>query len=406
MAGEVGVSERPFDNFRVAITDPSYFFGRKQVLESIRHRPFEVHVLLGGRRLGKTSTLRAVEWSLLEIDNHTPRRAFPVFVSLQTEQPHDVDNLLYLLIVRLREAMDRWRQVRAATIRDMYRQYLSFVERAEVSVNFFAQMGVKVTLRNPNPAIEHKLYRDDFRKALLHTIEELRELNFEGVCFLLDETEFIVRQDWANDAWSYLRGLKDNDTALKPFLGLLLSGYRDLKDYQQKIGSPLFNIARVEWLTVLSEQEVRELITKRGGDEQTIVPTTEVADVLAWSGCHPYLTQQMLNTILDNRRATPPRGLSDILHTAIRYHDPDFASWWNEEERSDGFGKVERSVYQTIAECREGTIEGLAQRVYLSQGKVANALDVLVGTGVVRMLDDNRYVIGAGLFERWVTGQG
>jgi hypothetical protein len=62
--------------------------------------------------------------------------------------------------------------------------------------------------------------------------------------------------------------LKDTDTAIKPFLGLLLSGYRDLKEYQQRVGSPLLNIAKIEWLTPLSEEEIQKLIGDRTEQEQ------------------------------------------------------------------------------------------------------------------------------------------
>lgn len=63
MAESIG---RPFDSYRTAITDPDHFFGRGEFIARMRQSPFEVRVLLGGRRLGKTSLLRAVEWRLLD----------------------------------------------------------------------------------------------------------------------------------------------------------------------------------------------------------------------------------------------------------------------------------------------------------------------------------------------------
>lgn len=116
--------DRPFENFRAAITDPDYFFGRSEFLKQVQQSPFQVRILLGGRRLGKTSALRAAEWTLLnhKPDNHS--RAFPVIISLKTEQPKNLDNFRYLLIVRLREAMSRWQQTPGASLREMYQQYL------------------------------------------------------------------------------------------------------------------------------------------------------------------------------------------------------------------------------------------------------------------------------------------
>ena len=120
--------ERPFDNFRVAITDPSHFFGRSELLNTMLRSPFQVRILLAGRRLGKTSALRAVEWNLLNPNTGNSRRAFPVLINLQLEQPKDLDNLRYLLIARLREAIERWKDVPMAGIRQMYREFLSQVK--------------------------------------------------------------------------------------------------------------------------------------------------------------------------------------------------------------------------------------------------------------------------------------
>ena len=85
-------------------------------------------------------------------------------------------------------------------------RFLKQVARFEVSFNFIAQLNVKVGVHNP--ALDHKLNHDDFRQALLKTFDELEDWQFEGVCFLIDETDFIVRRDWSNDAWSYFQGFK------------------------------------------------------------------------------------------------------------------------------------------------------------------------------------------------------
>jgi len=71
------MNERPFDNFRLAIADPRYFFGREKILSAVKRSPFQVRILLGGRRMSKTSTLNAVSWTLLNASD--AYRAFPVF---------------------------------------------------------------------------------------------------------------------------------------------------------------------------------------------------------------------------------------------------------------------------------------------------------------------------------------
>ena len=246
------------------------------------------------------------------------------------------------------------------------------------------------------------MLHDDFRQDLLEIIRQLQKQKFDGVCFLLDGAEFIVRQDWANDAWGYLRGLKDTDTALKPFLGFLLSGYRDLKEYQQRVGSPLLNIAEVEWLGSLTESETRALLTYRSQDEQNPLTDEEKNLIIEWAGYHPYLTQQMLNTIFDNPQMGKSRVTDSLISSLIREHDRDFSAWWDEEKRTYGFGKLEQKIYLALVEQQEGTAETLAQQTHFSFGQVSDALEVLVGTGVIWRLDEERYKIGAKLFEQWV----
>jgi DNA-binding IclR family transcriptional regulator len=51
------------------------------------------------------------------------------------------------------------------------------------------------------------------------------------------------------------------------------------------------------------------------------------------------------------------------------------------------------------------TAENLVASANLPVGKVADALQLLAGTGVIRQLDEEHYEIGARLFEKWVLQQ-
>jgi len=68
-------------------------------------------------------------------------------------------------------------------------------------------------------------------------------------------------------------------------------------------------------------------------------------------------------------------------------------------------GRLQNSVYQALIEQRQGNAESLSQSLRCSYADVADALDVLVGTGVIQKMDDELHAIGAQLFEDWVTQQ-
>ena len=233
-----------FGNFRLSISDPDYFFGREDIVADMLRSSFEVRVFLGGRRLGKTSVLNAIRWSLLLVDDQEANRALPVLFNLQKEQPTSLDNFRYLLIERLRETIQNPEEEESFgfDLQQNYRRFLRQISGGGVNL-------LGITLKVTNPDQERCLDDKDFSHDLLSIIRQLHNQKCRGVCFLFDGAEYLVKQDWVNDACSYLRSLKDtNNHAIQPYLGLFFSGYRDLKNYHQAVSSPLFNIAEIKWL--------------------------------------------------------------------------------------------------------------------------------------------------------------
>ncbi len=72
------MKERPFDDYRFPITESQYFFGRTQLIKDIIQAPFQIRLLLGGRGIGKTSLLRAVQWNFIKPEFNETQRAFPI----------------------------------------------------------------------------------------------------------------------------------------------------------------------------------------------------------------------------------------------------------------------------------------------------------------------------------------
>ncbi|MEO0373168.1 MAG: ATP-binding protein [Cyanobacteria bacterium P01_A01_bin.17] len=393
---------KPFSNYRLPIIHPDSFFGRRNIVATVQRSPFSIRILLGGRRIGKSSVLHAIRWYLLSPEENSRLRAFPVFINLQQEQPSSLDNLRYLFIARLREAIDStkpkgsfWKELQQN--RDRWMRQIP-----EGGIDLFG-----LTLKVSNPATNRSLIHEDFQQDLIEIIQALQKQNWTGVCFLLDGADFIVNQDWANNAWGYLRALKETiNTSIDPFLGIVFSGYRDLKRYQQKVGSPLLGIADVKWIGPLTESETRDLVLNRLRSRNLSVKDSFVDGVIQWAGCHPYLTQQLLNAIIENKKSPKPlRGQAFIHHLIRHQHDSDFSRWWDEKKAVYGFGRTEQSVYLTLTRKRQFTLEGLAAELNLAIGETEDALEVLMGTGVVRQIDFETYQIGSRLFEKWVASE-
>ena len=374
--------ERPFDNFRHAITDPEHFFGRGNILREILHQPLGVRILLGGRRLGKTSLLHALEWSMLNCDSHRLRRTFPVLVNLQREQPRDMEYLLHVMVNRLCEATSSCRELLGKTLMGKPSSELdSGIIRRETS-----DLRCKACLT-----------RYEFRRAIINSCDDLQEWNFEGVCFLIDEAEFVVRQaDLANSAWGYFRSLCDDDVAVAPRLGLILTGYRNLNEYQQQVGSPLLNIAHKRWLTTFTLDEAKELIVRRADGERIELTVNDINLIIKLTGGHPFLTQQLLNYTFDIYHSDVDHIIHESAQRLRQEWEHVFSDWWG------AFDEADRIVYHALVGCSEATIKDIKGLTHLSLGKVRKALQMLTGTGVIHRLDPERYSIGTLLFRKWV----
>jgi hypothetical protein len=385
-----------FGNYKLAINHPDYFFGRKDIIYNIVNSPFEVRVILGERRLGKTSTLNAIRWSLLEVKDSGTIRALPILIDLQQEQPTSLDNFRYILIERLRETILNPQQEKCLLfdLRQTYRRFLRQIEGA--SVNFFDSIELNVV----NPDRERLLIHEDFSQDLVNIIQKLQTSNCQGVCFLLDGAEYLVKQSWVNDAWSYLRSLKDtNNIAIQSFLGLVVAGYRDLKDYHQQIGSPLFNIAEITWLGTLSTEDIKELIQHRCEVAQCDAPDDFIARVIELGGCHPFFTNQFLNACFKNLQTNPPLPTQQIERKLIKeLRKICFEPWWKNR-----FSPNAKNVYLILLQGQQSSLEDIEEKMEdLSLSDIEDALEILAGSGVIRKVDSGTYRLGAGLFAQWV----
>lgn len=393
---ETHLTNRPFNNFRLPITDTNYFFGRSDLIAEIVKDPFQVRILLGGRRIGKTSTLNKIASQLSNTEQNQFNRAFPVFINLQQEQPSSPDNFRYLLIKKLQEAVLSTQFAGNFQLKLQQKKDRTMRQISEGSVNFLGN-----SLKVNNPAIQRSLINEDFLEDLTNIIKSVQDKKWTGICFLFDGAEFLVRQDWANKIWGYMRGLKENIN-LSAFLGYILSGYSDLKTYQQKTGSPLLGIATIHWLCCLKENEMKELIQKRYEYEKLTIRENLINTIIKFGGNHPYLTQQLINAIIDNQKLEIPYKNKEFIKYLIRQHDKDFSKWWDENNAEYGFSSNVQSVYLCLRKYRKASSSILSQDTDLAEGEVDDALDILVSTGVVHRIDFDEYRIGSRLFAYWV----
>ena len=216
---------RPFDNFHTAITDPAYFIGRRDQLDHVQNLLPQVCVVLGGRRFGKSSYLRASNGCCYGMMLVSISVCFPFFWTCNSNSPPGW--AISLSHDRAIEAgnLAVCQGVPRSGLREMYRSFLNQVTSTRLRLDHLSSMW---QLKD-SKIFDH----DSFSVAFLNAADEVKEMGFDGVCFLLDEADFIVRRAWSDEVCGYLRGIKDSDTRLRQLLGLVLTGFRDLRNYRQ-----------------------------------------------------------------------------------------------------------------------------------------------------------------------------
>lgn len=395
----VSKNNRPFDDFRLPITDQDYFFGHQELIESVVSSPFQVKILLGGRRMGKSSILNAFRWYLLNADQNSSVRALPVLFNLDEKQPQSLDNFRYLLIEQLKDTINNPQQELKFSTKIQQRWKRLITQIPEGGVQAFG-----INLKINNPDIQCCLKDSEFSQDLLNLIGKLQEKSScNGVIFLLDGADFLIKQDWANDACSYLRSLKETKQEIKNSLGIVLTGFRDIKDYKQQKGSPLAGISKNLWINSLNFEETKKLIISRYEDEGFKIFQRRIESIFYCSGGHLYLTQQMINAMIDNQYSNRPRSGKGLLYYMISdLFDDYFGKCWDAQTSSYGFDETEQTIYKALIQERQGSAELLAKKTNLSRRATRDALKIITATGLIREVNEIEYTIGSQLFEKWV----
>ena len=389
--------ERPFENFRAGITDPEYCFGRDELIARVQDSPFRVRIFLGGSRMGKTSTLHKIKERLL-----CSRRAFPVLFNLDhlTNRGADLENLLYRLFFELEKNKSE------------LREKLDLKGDTNNSNSYFGQ--------------DNKLTSNEFEKRTFQTVKKLRNLgNFEGICFLLDGAEQIPSSNWGDRFARFFQAIKEDNPNLGSCLGLVLSGDYSIRSYKEQRSSPLAKIAtKFEILPPLKRSEMEKLISHRCEKECGLKYAENlelgsakitVDRIENWTGCHPYLVQQILNILIDHHLDDHSResqiNAELLFNEILENFEIDFYSWWGGENPSYCFSQQEKVIYKELIKCRQSNPENLVKLFKKTNVnfndkevplEVQNSLDSLVGTGLIKKSDDDEYIPSNRLFEEWV----
>lgn len=356
-----------------AIVNESLFIDRRRELENLLENIYGVVFLIGGQRMGKTSLLYAVERELQSLSEE-PSVPFPVYISFRAKDA-------------LREE-----------------QFLFFLIRALCDNMFQSELWTKPeleTLENVIPP-DGEIQRELFQNILLNIINTALQRYYNGIVYLIDDIGYCIGKPWWDETANYIRAIKDDTSlGLRTRLGFIFSGFRELKEFSQKVGSKLSEIAVIEPVKCFNPGEVKEACQERCSE----MDEGMVDEVLEYTGCHPFLTQYLLTHWHGERQRGGTPSVAKIASKFPISRPKDFQTWWNEKGEKPGLSERERKIYLSLLEEDCIPIEGetLSPRFPdYSINDIDDSLTYLSCAGLVTEVEERDYRMGAKMFQDWV----
>jgi len=327
--------------------------------------------VIGGRRFGKSSALKAVESRLaarLAGCVRGDRHIVPLVVDLKrcgTENEHSVY---------------------AGILRALYRA----LRRSHGLALDLSDTPLQTVADGHKEALSFYQFEDVLDDLATHVEEKLGPLR---LVFLLDEVETVTRFSWSETLFNQLRALI-YDGPLADVVRLVLTGSAQVVRVRHA-GSPLLNAVKIVHLEPFSETDLQTLIA-RGGE---VGEDTSTA-VQVQSGGHPFIAQYLLHHLWsDGVAQATPSQVEQIAHHMRQHRAADLQGWW------EAIGDSGQQAYAILAAEQDWMDErALVAGAQNAKQPLEQGLAALCYHGLVtRDKSRQRYRVVGRLFLDWVA---
>ncbi len=337
---------------------PKLCYGRDALLnelfDGLAGSPRYSFGLAGGRRMGKSTTLRRVELDLrarLETWLAGGRRVIPIYV-------------------------DGLALPRPLTAADVWGYLLTELQRA-----------LPESPLQANKPPDFATFKDIVQPVLAGLPERPR------LIVMIDEIEPIAVCDWAQGFLAHWRALLSNTPGLSEYFTAVFSGGRQLAILQRDIGSPLKDILEWRSLRCLEFEPACDLMQE---PIQRVWPASFLEQVYKESGGHPFLLQYIMHQLCKLSDEEAEQAIARTIDKFNRDREWQLAEWWNRY-----CTKTARQLYQRLPDDGS-TISRRALTAEFGTEAASNALEILQHVGLVAAEDDGfafRYT--GEIFRHW-----
>lgn len=366
----------------VLALETSPFVGRRDIAQQLEqdlrrgsHRP--TFFLSGERRMGKSSLLRQLPRLLDD------RVFLPIFYDLQAP---GVRSSAAAFLGTVSEEIEEALKAKGEEVEQLARTSLhEIIVRNEAEVYFFFNEWLK--------KIERILERDDLVLLLsFDEFEALFENSEEGKGQRIDLSLL----------FSWFRSIIQD----RPRLALLFSGGRTIDEISNDAGinwaSYFVNVQTLK-VSFLRENEARQLITQPKSDYpiDQIFGDGVVDEIIALTGCHPFLVQAVCSELVIYLNASSrDRAKSTDVKIAIdqvleNFHATYFGDLWKRTDEN------QRACLIAIKHFGKGDLRDILQKSNLEEKTTRRTLQTLLKRDLIAQESGN-YRIAAPIFAEWV----
>jgi hypothetical protein len=368
----IGIKSNPY-----SIDQPAeaLFYGRQEQVDklvaNLTAPTAGSFALIGGRRFGKTSLLRAIErqlWTAFAGPTDEAYRVIPIYINLLGDEIVSWSDFFPLVVDTLADRI-------AAHCPDIIAEDWSRALLADSS-------------RSAHRA---------FAKILLKLCKSVaRNNNPVRVLLVLDETEEILDKTWRTELFNKLRWLIYEEPSTRNYLKIILAGSSNFYNDTRQSSSPLWGAVAFEFLAAFSEQETRRLVQEPCNSQ---VSESIERSIVQCSGGHPYIVQYIMHHLWQDRLSEiPPRRVAELSERFMREQWPHFNRW------SKSIGEMGCQAYSILLSRAEWTEESaIRQAIGGPTPELMPALTALCYHGWAVHDDKWRYRAVGGIFRGWFT---
>lgn len=335
-------------NFTLPVTDPKRFFGHHELVNELVHglSNQKAYAIYGGRRTGKTSILRMIEYKLEENSVGSMRyKIIPIYLDLELEVFTSPKDFFQVVLDKL--------QVKLSSGRS------KLLEQNLVLTNNYAIKFIRAFIN------------------LLECIEP--EYQNIKIALLIDGLDKFYKLDWTIEVEEKLRAIVSN-SPISGRLGILLAGGVTflIDSHSNRLTSPLVNVLNKEIIIPMcSRSQMRQLINAPLNTEASIKVSDEI---FYQTGGNMFLAQYILSDLWESKIINNMK-VEDIERVAKKFitNSRIFKIW------NDSIGEKGRHLFSLINNASPKTLEelltvsadanNLAIKPLLMHGLISGTLD-------------------------------